>query len=138
MRYKFRNVPLMKFRKMAEFHKQPAEIPKTAAQNPQPFFGSQIRKRHLQIVKARPALTPGQVKPKPCHGRCCTPGGSTGHQAKRSQEKPGEAVFDLLFNAAAHPWYFHILSRRGEDRPIAFKEAAEGGVPATAGRWAPR
>src|SRR5262245_24303143 len=107
LRHEFRNVSLVQFWKVAEFHKKPPQVTKRSPEDLQPLFIRQFRKGHLEVAKARAALAPRQVKSEPGHSRRCAAGHGAGHGAENCEKKSGEYVLDLFFNAAAHPWYFH-------------------------------
>src|SRR5262249_7577449 len=51
----FRDIFTRELRKVTELHKQPADIPKTAAQDLKPFVLRLLRKGEFEIAHARPA-----------------------------------------------------------------------------------
>lgn len=96
---------------MAEFDQKTPQIFKTSAQDSLPFLIRKFRKCHLKVPEPGFPLTPRQMKPKPGEGGSGAAGNGTWHEAEASKEQPGEPVLDEFFNAPAHPWYFHILSK---------------------------
>jgi hypothetical protein len=109
LRYELGNVCLVQFRKVTEFHKQAAQIAKTASQDLHPLLIRKVWKSHLKVAQTCCALPAGEVKAKPGDPACGVGRCSAGHCAECLQKNAREKVFDLFFNAAAHPWYFHIL-----------------------------
>jgi hypothetical protein len=65
LRHKFRDVSLVQFGEVAEFHKKAAKIIEASTQDLQPLPIRELRKSHLKVAKTGRALPPGQVKAKP-------------------------------------------------------------------------
>jgi hypothetical protein len=111
--YEFGNVAFIHFRKVTEFHEKASEIAEASPQNLKPLVIGKLRKRHLKIAEACRTLAASQMEAEPRYRCGRLTGDFAGHCAEGCKKEPSHQVFDLLFNAAAHPWYFHILCETG-------------------------
>jgi hypothetical protein len=103
------DIRLPESREMRELYQQPAKVSKTAPKDLLPFGIRQVRQRQAKIAKAGLSLSGCEFKSNPpC--RLGSPAGERArHRSKELKQRPSKCVFDELFNASAHPWYFHIL-----------------------------
>ena len=88
---------------------QPADVFETAAQNFQSFRLRFFGKRDRQIAKSGAALTMREMKSTPREDLGCRASERSWHEAKGFQQRVGHCIFDVLFQASAHSWYFHTL-----------------------------